>query len=84
MPVIINLLSDQSAAVRDTTAWTIGRVCEILPSVALGEDFLAPLLSGLFEGLLAEARVAANVCWAFTSLADSAYEIALNEVNGKL
>lgn len=76
MPVIIELLRDESPAVRDTAAWTIGRVCETLPDVALQETYLLPLLNGLVEGLSAEPRVAANVCWAFSSLADSAYEVA--------
>ncbi|BHF61223.1 Importin subunit beta-1 [Sparganum proliferum] len=77
MPVIINLLRDQSSAVRDTTAWTIGRVCEILPEVALTDGYLVPLLQGLLDGLSSEPRVAANVCWAFSSLAESAGEVAL-------
>ncbi|VDP80524.1 unnamed protein product [Echinostoma caproni] len=76
MPVIIELLRDESPAVRDTAAWTIGRVCETLPDVALQETYLLPLLNGLVEGLSAEPRVAANVCWAFSSLAESAYDVA--------
>ena len=35
-----------------------------------------PLLEALVTGLEAEPRVAANVCWAFTSLAEAAYEQA--------
>ncbi|VDL92291.1 unnamed protein product [Schistocephalus solidus] len=81
MPVIINLLRDQSSAVRDTTAWTIGRVCEILPEVALTDAYLVPLLQGLLDGLSSEPRVAANVCWAFSSLAESAGEFASGEEN---
>ncbi|CAH8604614.1 unnamed protein product [Schistosoma haematobium] len=76
MPVIIELLRDESPAVRDTVAWTIGRVCETLPEVALHEAYLVPLLTGLVEGLSTEPRVAANICWAFSSLAESAYDAA--------
>ncbi|CAH8591312.1 unnamed protein product [Heterobilharzia americana] len=76
IPVIIELLRDVSPAVRDTAAWTIGRVCETLPEVALHETYLVPLLTGLVDGLSAEPRVAANVCWAFSSLAESAYDAA--------
>lgn len=76
MPVIIELLRDESPAVRDTVAWTIGRVCETLPEVALHEAYLVPLLTGLVEGLSSEPRVAANICWAFSSLAESAYDAA--------
>ena len=74
MPVIMNMLGDQSPAVRDTTAWTLGRVCEILPEGALATEYLSPLITGLLHGLRSEPRVAANVCWAFSYLADSALD----------
>lgn len=49
--------------VRDTTAWTVGRICEMLPEAAINDIYLAPLLQCLMEGLSAEPRVASNVCW---------------------
>ena len=63
MPMLIQLLKDPSVVVRDTTAWTVGRVCEILPDAVIKEQYLKPLLEALVEGLSAEPRVAANVCW---------------------
>ncbi|CAH1790559.1 unnamed protein product [Owenia fusiformis] len=79
MPMLIGLLKDPSVVVRDTTAWTVGRVCEILPEAVINEQFLKPLLISLVEGLNSEARVAANVCWAFSSLAEAAYEQAAEQ-----
>ena len=49
--------------VKDSVAWTIGRVCEILPQVAIGENFLMALVTTLVKNLDGEPRVAANVCW---------------------
>ena len=66
MPMLIELLKDPSVAVRDTTAWTVGRICEIVPEAVLNEHFLTPLLHALVEGLMAEPRVASNVCWVST------------------
>lgn len=56
-------------------AWTLGRVCEMLPDVVL-QDSPPPqtpmegppysfqqLLEALVANLKAEPRVAANVCW---------------------
>ena len=63
MPMLIDLLKDQSIVVRDTSAWTVGRVCEILPDAVINEHFLNPLLHAMVEGLTAEPRVASNVCW---------------------
>ncbi|XP_078489459.1 importin subunit beta-1-like [Ciona intestinalis] len=76
MATFINLLSDESVVVRDTTAWAIGRICELIPEAALKEEYLMPLLSAMVESLNSEPRVAANICWAFSSLAESAYEAA--------
>ena len=63
MQMLIDLLKDPSVVVRDTAAWTVGRVCEILPDAVIAEVYLNPLLHALVEGLNAEPRVAANVCW---------------------
>lgn len=56
-------MKDPSVVVRDTTAWTVGRICELLPEAAINDVYLAPLLQCLIEGLSAEPRVASNVCW---------------------
>lgn len=66
MPTLIELMYDSSVIVRDTAAWTIGRISEIIPEAAINEPFLKPLLEALLNGLKAEPRVAANICWAFS------------------
>jgi importin subunit beta-1 len=76
MPFLFKLMHDTSVNVRDTAAWTIGRVCEIIPDAAVAPPNLQPLLQALVTGLTAEPRVASNVCWAFSSLAEAAYETA--------
>ncbi|KAL7297769.1 hypothetical protein TKK_0008804 [Trichogramma kaykai] len=76
MPTLIELMYDSSVVVRDTAAWTFGRICEIIPEAAINETYLKPLLESLVNGLKAEPRVAANVCWAFTGLAEASYESA--------
>ncbi|XP_065342738.1 importin subunit beta-1 isoform X3 [Cloeon dipterum] len=81
MPTLIELMYDQSVQVRDTCAWTFGRICEIVPEAAINEQYLKSLLEALVNGLKAEPRVANNVCWAFTGLAEAAYEAAENAMN---
>ena len=73
MEVLLQRLADPSVVVRDTTAWTLGRICEFHPDAVLGQAYLDSLLEGLQTGLSAEPRVAANCAWAFTSLAEAAY-----------
>lgn len=75
MPSLIELMQDHSVIVRDSVAWTLGRICEILPQIAI-DRFLQPLVDALLAGLDSEPRVAANVCWAFNSLGEAAYDAA--------
>jgi len=60
--MLINLMADESVVVRDSVAWTLGRICEILPQVVI-ENNLQLLVETLLTSLEAEPRVAANVCW---------------------
>ncbi|KAL9692380.1 hypothetical protein quinque_016404 [Culex quinquefasciatus] len=76
MPTLIELMYDQSVIVRDTCAWTFGRICEVIPEAAINEQYLEPLLKALLNGLKAEPRVATNVCWAFSGLSEAAYDAA--------
>ena len=64
MPVIIGLMKDPSTVVRDSAAWTVGRVCDLLPEEAINPTYLEALLKTMLECLAAEPRVAANSCWA--------------------
>ena len=73
LPMLINLMSDTSVVVRDTVAWSLGRICETIPNAVLGAN-LEPLLNTLVGGLSSEPRVAVNICWAFNSLAEAAYQ----------
>lgn len=84
MPTLIEALSDSSVVVRDTTAWTLGRVCELIPDAACNDTYLKLLLEALVHSLKGEPRVASNVCWALSSLAEAAYEQAdTGDVDGE-
>lgn len=60
---LIALMDDANIQVKDSAAWTLGRVCEHVPEVVLNEQYLLPLLKALVGGLKGEPRVATNVCW---------------------
>ena len=76
MGMFIELLKDPSVIVKDTAAWTIGRICETVPEAVINEKTLQPLLEGLVVGLTAEPRVATNACWALSSIAVAAMDLA--------
>ena len=62
--------------VKDSAAWTIGRVCERCPSSVLTASSLPSLLEALLLSLEGETRVAVNACWAMSSLVEAAYDAA--------
>ena len=51
MPTLINSLKDESVVVRDTAAWTLGRVCELSPEAAVNDTYLNALLEALVLSL---------------------------------
>ena len=67
LPVIAQRMSDESVAVRDSAAWVIGRVCELMPHLVINEKFLDLVVTTLTQSLTVEPRVAANVCWVSNS-----------------
>ena len=83
MGALVTLLNtDNSVQVKDTVAWTIGRICEHTPGAVLQPlsqqeelpeaSTLIQLLEALCIGLGREPRVAANICWVnyFSDLID--------------
>jgi len=79
-PIIVKAMSDPSAAVRDTAAWFVGRVCDIVPEAVLNPNIFEHVLQAMVNGLADEPRVAQNICWAFSSLSDAAYDHAQNQL----
>jgi importin subunit beta-1 len=60
--------------VRDTTAWTIGKICEFHKN-ALGAEVLPNLVTGLSNALSdSSAKVAAQACFAVHNLAQACSE----------
>jgi importin subunit beta-1 len=69
MSVLLRHMSDKEQIVRDTTAWTIGAVCELHPSVA--KEHVQALMGTLVDHLKEKPAVAAQVCYAIHYLAES-------------
>jgi len=64
---LVMALQDQSVAVRDTIAWTLGRIGQFHPSIVPVKQ-LTPLLC---EKLRDVPRVSANICWNVQVLAEA-------------
>jgi len=69
IPVLLAALSDPHDLVKDTTAWTIGRICE-LHVRAIPEETFPTLVNGLMGKLISEPpRVSNQSCFALHNLA---------------
>ncbi|CAI4225736.1 unnamed protein product [Auanema sp. JU1783] len=78
LPLLIDAMNDPTVTVRDSTAWTIGRILDVCPEIASNENLIRALLPVFSSGLGQEPRVAANVCWALVSLVKAVYHCAVN------
>jgi importin subunit beta-1 len=61
LPSLIQLLKDPSITIKDTTAWTISKICQFHPE-GIGQH-LPVLVKALVESLGDDPRVSSHVCW---------------------
>lgn len=64
IPSLIQLLKHPSITIKDTTAWTISKICQFHPTV-IGSH-LHLLVTALAESLSDDPRVSSHVCWVNT------------------
>ncbi len=71
LPVLIGSLKDTTPLVRDTTAWTIGKICELHKQCIAGE-ILPAMVEGLGNALVdGNGKVVAQACYAVHNLAEA-------------
>lgn len=66
LPLFLSHMQDPSPSVKDTTAWTLGRICQFHPE-AIGDHF-SNLINVLGTCLSDAPRISTNVCWAIHNL----------------
>jgi len=75
LPFLLNAMKDANAHVKDTTAWTIGRIFEFVGQVSPGTTAvvsagnLNEILKVLVEALVDKPHVAGKACWSLQKLA---------------
>lgn len=72
-------MKDSNVYVKDTTAWTLGKICQ-LHTPSLGQ-FLGQVVQALGQGLDDSPRVAANCCWGLHNIALAFEEEATNNTS---
>ncbi|CAO3618140.1 unnamed protein product [Mucor fragilis] len=70
LPTLIQMMKDSVVHVKDTVAWTLGRICELLIHCIKPEVHLNELVSALVYGLQDNPRIVGNCCWSLMNLAE--------------
>lgn len=70
LPTLIEMMRDSSLHVRDTTAWTLGRISDVLVKTIKVDIHLPSLINALVSGLDESPRVVSNCCWSIMNLAE--------------
>lgn len=77
LTLLMGCMTFDNILVRDTTAWTIGRICE-LHAECISNQMLPILMDLLIRGLDQEPRVSHNICYAIHNIV-RAFEDAQGE-----
>ncbi|EJD04944.1 ARM repeat-containing protein [Fomitiporia mediterranea MF3/22] len=70
LPILVEMTRDENILVKDTVAWTLGRICDLLVGSLKPDVHLHPLISALVASLEDKPRIVANCCWALMNLSD--------------
>lgn len=70
LPLLLELMRDPVLSVKDTTSWTLGRICDVVPEPLKATDVLHVVISAIINGLAESPRVASNCCWCLISLSE--------------
>ncbi|KAG5984451.1 hypothetical protein E4U55_004795 [Claviceps digitariae] len=70
LPILITMMDDGNLQVRDSTAFTLGRVTYACAEAIDPAQHLPSLIEALFKGLLSNAKMAPSCCWALMNLAE--------------
>ncbi|PIA18762.1 ARM repeat-containing protein [Coemansia reversa NRRL 1564] len=70
LPVLIEMVKDGVMQVKDSAAWTLGRVCDLPIDCIQPDVHLHGLVTALMSGLEENPRIVANRCWAIMNLAE--------------
>lgn len=80
MPILISLMRDPHVMVKDSSTWTIGKICE-LHGPSIPGEVLTPLVEALLLALKDTPRVCSKACFALHNFGDQFEETRDAESN---
>lgn len=69
LPTLISLMQDPVVHIKDTAAWTLGRICEMLVETLKPQE-LQSIVQAVISGLNDSPRVASNCAWCIINLSE--------------
>lgn len=69
LPTLITMMRDSNPAVKDTVAWTLGRITDLMSNIIDPDVHLQELINATVLGLQDSGRIASNACWSIKNLA---------------
>eukprot|EP00732_Lithocolla_globosa_P000588 Lithocolla_globosa_v1_NODE_202_length_5196_cov_7.727290.p1 type:complete len:857 gc:universal NODE_202_length_5196_cov_7.727290:2583-5153(+) len=70
LPVIMDAMKDKHSLVKESAAWTLGRIADVMGSFFVEQDQLQNLISLLLTGMSEEAPIAANCAWVILNFSE--------------
>ena len=71
LPTLIEMMmKDPEIQVKDTTAWTLGRISDVLVDTVKSDIHLPGLVQALVQGMNDSPRIVGNCCWGIMNLAE--------------
>lgn len=72
---ILSLMDDSQLQVKETVAWCLGRIADLVVDVLRDDRFLENTIGAIIKGLEDHPKISTNCCWALINLAE---QLAVN------
>lgn len=79
LPVLVGMMDDKVVMVKDSAAYTLGKICEVCGPAIDAQLHLPSLIQALFTGLKDSPKMASSCCWALMNLADRFGSMSVGE-----
>lgn len=76
LPILLPMMQDENINVKDTTAWTLGCICDMMATSLKTDAQLHSIIQALIQGVEDKPRISANCSWSLMNLVDQLHGYA--------
>ncbi len=70
LPILLPMMQDPNPSVRDTTAWTLGTICDTMGTTLEADTQIPGIIQVLVAGVEEAPRISANCSWSLMNLVE--------------